>query len=61
MAIVGGDESDPNNQNNSDTESTEVNSSVPVIAVPTLSEWGIIIITALLGFYTTLVLRKRMA
>jgi uncharacterized repeat protein (TIGR01451 family) len=61
LAIVGGDESDPNNQNNSDTESTEVNSSVPVIAVPTLSEWGIIIMTALLGFYTTLVLRKRMA
>ena len=61
LAIVGGDESDPNNQNNSDTESTEVNSSIPIIAVPTLSGWGIIIMTALLGLYTTLVLRKRMA
>jgi uncharacterized repeat protein (TIGR01451 family) len=58
-AIVSAATTDPNNTNNSSSATTIVNASATPIAVPTLSEWGFIILVVLQGMAGLFYLRRR--
>jgi uncharacterized repeat protein (TIGR01451 family) len=53
-AVVSGDQTDPEGDNNSDTESTTV-----LRSIPTLSQWGVVIFILLLGGIGVLWLRRQ--
>lgn len=55
-ATIGGDQSDPNPRNNSDDVATAINQSSQI---PTLGDWGMILMVVLLGMSAVFFTKKR--